>query len=135
MSSLVSRLEAAVFLQLLFLLKPDTVDKFMIGPTSPNVHRLLLELVRSAKHEDFLSFLKFTVSQTKPSDEINLVECLFEAFWETTKKDQLMLLDRTDHSQLRAFWLENKAHERVIDLIKSSTSKMPQLLKLCSNEV
>ena len=106
-SSLVSKLEAAVFLQLLFLLKLDTVDQFMILPTSPNEHRLLLELVRSAKHEGFLSFLKFTASQSKPSDVDSLFECLLDAYNEQREKDQLMLLNRTDHSQLRAFWLEN----------------------------
>ena len=87
MSYLVSKLEAPVFLQLLFLLKLDTVDQFMIGRSSPHDHRLLMELVRSAKHENFLSFLKFTVSQSKPTDVDSIFECLLKAFNEQNEKD------------------------------------------------
>lgn len=62
MSLFMSELSPSVFLELLFLLKPDIVEQFMIKSDGPYAHRLLIELVRSAKHEKFLCFLKLAVA-------------------------------------------------------------------------
>lgn len=66
----------SIILQLMFVLTPDIVNQYLICYDSPMAHKILYEIVSSAKHECFLKLVQLAVTRACPEDENALFECL-----------------------------------------------------------
>ena len=123
-------------LNLIFVLTPTFVDKYLVTESSPVAHKILIELVCSAKHESFLRILQLLVSQANPKDENELFSCL-DIFEKASDKAQSKLLDLTDSNQLRHRWVESCDAADLSAVVKSiaSLAKKFDLLEVCSEKL
>lgn len=58
------------------MLSPAIVKQYLVDSDSPMAHKLLIDLVCSAKHERFLKLLELAVIRAMPEDENSLFESL-----------------------------------------------------------
>lgn len=98
-------------------------------------HKLLIEIVCSAKHERFFRLLQLAVTRADPKDETALFECL-NVFKAGSAKARQKLLRSTDHNQLKNKWVENcDATELSAILDSKSLPEQIELLELCSEKM
>ena len=70
----------AVILNLCLILTPGIVKDYLVIEDSPLAHKVLIELLYSAKHESFVKLIDLVVTKDKPDDETKLFECLQGVF-------------------------------------------------------
>ena len=59
---------------------PGIVKDYLVMESSPLVHKVLIELLYSAKHESFVRLIDLIVTRDNPSKETELFESLKGVF-------------------------------------------------------
>ena len=92
-------------LKLAFILTPDIVKDYLVTESSPLAHKVLIELLCSAKHVSFVKMIDLAVTTAKPKDEHELFKSLRDVFKSGSLEAKIKLLDLTDFSYLKSEWL------------------------------